>query len=655
MPVSFNRYDEVNTASEIEQDPGAHVTDECLSREIFFKTYVWLIAYLVVVGWFLSHIKALNWLGLLAGIGFGLAIWQGCRRADSNVFPTQGLREALWDWPVVVLAVLMIASAVTFPPTMLDSLSYRLPRMLLWLQQNQVYHVSTVEDRINDMPQVWELASMPFAQISIDTIVWIWNFVSWIVLYTVVFDWTAEWTGEVKMARRLSFIACTSTFAVLQAGSTANDLFLSTFVLLCVRFAVRFEKTRRGNKIIWSLLSLCLAAGTKPHFSVLGLPWLLWFFFSPSRPWRHFSWKWLPVLFPVFLLCSPLMSWILNWHAAGTIFGANPNTATTSAHPVWNVMLGAPMLVWQAIQPIINPFAADMNHWMNGWLPYSPIAALAPRFTLRQWTVTMVDNASIGLVHSILFLFGAVLALKHRADLSAWPRRVSVAGLAGALVAMMFFLPTSIGRSSCGFLLLSLPLVIQGWLRARRGVITAFYYIALLSALATLMVNPGRPLWPVRHVRAWLTHAAWGAPLVKQLDTYLLISERARAGEGLLERIPRREPSVVGIVGEDRPLLPLFRPYNLHREVVLMPPRSTPDELLRLPSRYVVLGANADKQYSELSAYLQSGADYELVQALDYTSKISIGPETWRLYRKRAARVEPEPAPGAESTESSRP
>src|SRR5258706_9278904 len=114
---------------------------------------------------------------------------------------------------------------------MLDSLTYRLPRIWLWLQEGRVHHVLSAEPRLNYMPQVWELATVPLIQIAGDRLVWFWTFASWIVLYLVAYDWALDVSNEVKKSQKMAFIASTSAFAVLQAGSSATDLFATALVV----------------------------------------------------------------------------------------------------------------------------------------------------------------------------------------------------------------------------------------------------------------------------------------------------------------------------------------------------------------------------------------------------------------------------------------
>jgi hypothetical protein len=119
------------------------------------------------------------------------------------------------------------------------------------------------------------------------------------------------------------------------------------------------------------------------------------------------------------------------------------------------------------------------------------------------------------------------------------------------------------------------------------------------------------------------------------MKLYTLVPERARAGEALVQAIPASEPAVVVLVGEDHPLLPLFRPYSLGRDILLFPPHAVQRDLNRWQVNYVIVGGGAAEQYPELCSYLEQSGDYELVLSHDYTSKLVRGAETWKLFRRK--------------------
>ena len=102
-----------------------------------------------------------------------------------------------------------------------------------------------------------------------------------------------------------------------------------------------------------------------------------------------------------------------------------------------------------------------------------------------------------------------------------------------------------------------------------------------------------------------------------------------------MQMIPKNENRVVVLAGDDQPLLPLFRPYSLHRKLLFLPPHAAPPDLNQLDIRYVVIGGGAEVEYPELCEYLKTTNDYELMMQQDYTYKLARGPDTWRLYQRR--------------------
>jgi hypothetical protein len=160
-------------------------------------------------------------------------------------------------------------------------------------------------------------------------------------------------------------------------------------------------------------------------------------------------------------------------------------------------------------------------------------------------------------------------------------------------------------------------------------------YLCLASSVVSLVLNPERPLWPARQVHRALAEVPRFQRLAKVMEPYLLVPERARTGEALVQAIPSDEPAVVALVGEDRPLLALFRPYSLARDVLLLPPHANQRELNCLQVNYVITGGDAEAFYPELCRYLEQSDVYELVARHDYISKLACGAETWKLFRRK--------------------
>jgi len=611
------------------------MANTALGRTAWMRAFVFLLAYLTVTGWGLSSLHRLEWQAWLSLVGVLAAAVVARRAAGAWNHLRVSAREPLAFWPFLLVALLALVAAVIYPPTMLDSITYRLPRILLWLQENRVEHFQTADARLNYMPQGWGLATLPFLQLAGDRLVAFWNYASWIVFYFITFDWAFETCGNLPKSRIMAFIASTSTFAVLQACEATSDLFAATLVLLGLRFVMQFERARDWREIPWAVLCLLLAADVKPHVMVLALPLMLWFWLAASTPWKAFHWKWLPELIPLWLVCSPALGWLLNYETYQSWSGGQLGSLS-SGNPVWNILLGTIMTFWQGIQPPINPLAMASNGWLAPVIAHLNVCLPVSRFNLSSRPLSMVDGASLGLVLSVLLVAGIVLAVRRdRPVLRSWRGWAMAAGLAGYWLALSKVLPGSVGRTFCVFLFLALPLAMAGWNLMRPQVLRAGLYLCLASSVVSLVLNPERPLWPARQVHRALAEVPRFQRLAKVMEPYLLVPERARTGEALVQAIPSDEPAVVALVGEDRPLLALFRPYSLARDVLLLPPHANQRELNCLQVNYVITGGDAEAFYPELCRYLEQSDVYELVARHDYISKLACGAETWKLFRRK--------------------
>jgi hypothetical protein len=612
------------------------VADATQGRTAFLRAYVFLVASLTIMGWGLSCWNRLDWLEWLSVPGVLAAVALARRGAGSWANLLKGISEPLAFGPFILVGGLALVAALIYPPTMLDALTYRLPRILLWLQEDHIRHFLTVDERLNYMPHAWGLATLPLIQLAGDRLVTLWNYASWIVFYLIAYDWAFEASGNVSKSRVMAFIASTSTFAVLQACEASSDLFTTAFVLVSLRFVLQFEHTRDWRNIHWSVLSLLLAADTKPHVAVLALPLAVWFWLAPSKPWKSFRWRWLPGLIPVWLLCSPALSWVLNHQTYGRWLGV-ASDSISGKNPLWNILLGAIMTVWQVIQPPVNPLALMLNDRLQQGVSELGLNTLIPTFNLRCNLINMVDGASLGLVLSALLAAGVVLAVRrNRQALNSWRGWAMAAGAAGYCLALAQVVPGSIGRAFCVFLFFAVPLAMVGWNLMRPQVLQAGLYLCLASSLLSLVLSPERPLWPACRVQRALAGSPRFNGLAKKMELYTLVPERARAGEALVQAIPDSEPAVAALIGEDRPLLPLFRPYSLGRDVLLFPPHAVQRDLNRWQVNYVIVGGGAEEKYPELSSYVEQSGDYELVIRHDYTSKLIRGVETWKLFRRKA-------------------
>lgn len=591
-----------------------------------------MAAFLTASGWILSVGGQLRWTSGLCFVGMVGAIWTTRRDyTDWRQFSREMAAPFRTPLVLILLGFILIA-AVLGSPVQLDSLTYRLPRTLLWLERGRVHYIASADERLNYLGHVWELCTAPLLALAGQRLVCFWQFLSWMVCQGIFYRWGRRLGQSAQRSRYFALLANASYFAVLQAFSTGNDLMAATLLLLALDFIWAYEAQGQPGDIQCAGLSLALCTGVKPHFAVMALPFLLWFFLARSQPWRRYAWRFMPLMLPLLLVCSSAMTFILNYSHYGHIAGPDQKAIYQKSGPVSNVLAGALMMGWQAVQPSINP-AYLLNQKLENVAVNSGLRDLIPCFELRVNLVAIVDNASFGLFAALALMGGWWAGLRreriHWNRISVW---AFLAGGAGFALAASQVLPASIGRTFLGFWLLGVLLAMEGWRHFSDRVLKLAVLVVVGTALLALILSPSLPSWPAKTLQRWLGGDRGGGFVAKSLQSYLLVRERGEAGQGLADQVPDGEPFFVALVTEDRPLLPLLTSRHGSGAVRLMRSHATPSELLALGRSYVLLCDPYRQDYPELSDYLASGKTHEPIASARYVSRIDRGPEVWTLY-----------------------
>lgn len=597
--------------------------------ERIFAIWAFVAAGSVAAGWAFSAVQQLPWAGgfcaLLWFAGF-LAVGRSWR--ESAEAERREIVRALAFWPFLVLAGLIFVASLIYLPVTHDSLSYRIPRLHLWLQQGYAGYVPTSDDRINYMTANWEFITLPFLQVAGARMLEAAALVSWVLLYLLGGLWARRAGASDRAALWLGLLPALAVFAVLQARSTSNDLVAAVFVFLSAWFAQAFHSGPSSSRLILSGLFLALAAGTKPHYLVLALPWLIWFFAArpfPGRfvPWRHLAW-----IVPLALLSSPLPTFVLNQMEVGSWKGAVEEGSFIGGNPFFNAVFGSIAFVWQSFQPPVNPLAGAWNAAVNQAGAVLAVKELVPRFNLGVHFAAIVDSASLGIAVAFAIVLG--IWRSFRAPAASGFRWIALAGLAGFLLAVSQAVPGSIGRSFCGFAFLLFPLALAGLAGLRPRAVAAVSGFAWLVALTALILSAGRPLWPAAMVRQMLEERGLlGNRLGAMITSYTAFRERAIAGRVLYEHLGAGRRILV-ISGGGDPLAPIWE-FARPREVLLTPPRATLEWVRGQQPDYVVVTGTGPEMHAELIEEL--ARETEEIRREDYLVRLQRGPETWRLFR----------------------
>lgn len=598
-----------------------------------FKSWPIYLSGMVIAGWLLSSIGQYH-LMLWGGLTLtAFVVWTGVKILGKlNSSQRSEVLDDIRYWPFPLLLVLIVSAGLLYPSSVLDSLSYRIPRMLMWLQEGGVHIINSSDWRMDTMTPVWEFASTPIYQIFGLRLLWLGSAVSWVILYLSLVSIFSSFTEERTKARQLAVLCASSTGFVLQAASTMNDIWSVALLSLSLLYLLEAEKKICFWNIVLSGLAFSLAANVKPHYAVLALPWLIWLFASHQQPWRHLlTLKLIPIAV-VILVCSPLITLVSNHFIHGSISGELDNLSFGS--PVLNIVLGSVLLAWAAAQWTVNPLAGPLNARLDSLLNQTWLGENYPKFRLGFTELSIVDSASTGFVVFLLCGLGLILALRIRKQIPIWSWIALSAGIFGILVALSQVVPQTLGRSFMGFFVLLFPVCMFGLARLPSKLLGFFVFIAVGSASFSVAFSPSHPLWPAKTI----------LNQIPQLETiahrYLAFQQRGLAGKDILAELPSNV-SVIGVLPiYDQPLHYLFQyPRGRRLEVRLFPEEVAMEELIEVDIEYWVLIGNIEQGIKganplfDLFENIIVNDDVTVLTHEIHVVKFQRGSEEWRLVR----------------------
>ncbi len=589
---------------------------------------------MVCCGWLLSAFGVYRWMGtaallLLCWIAYRL--WWSLR--DSQPCEKQALIQVIRFFPFLALLAAILLAGSLYITTVLDSLSYRIPRMLMWLQEGGIHHIENPDARLNFMTPVWEFAATPLYQLGGLRTLWLGSAISWILLFLSFFALTSKITSLQENRPWLAIIPAGAVGFVLQASSTMNDIWAAAFISISLVFIIAFEEEPSFSDLISSGLALSLAAGVKPHFSVLALPWLLWFFLSRSKPLAAVRWEWVMPAAILGLVCSPVPTFISNHIHYGSFKGAAADGGFGLGAWWLNILLGTVMMLWQTIQFPVNPLAGMINTRFQDLATSSGLADLAPRFKIASAELPIVDSSSIGFVASLAIFLGFYLAMRNRANMPGWIKYGLMAGIFGFLVAVSQVVPGTLGRSFLAFVILVIPVAIYGLARLRSNHLKMLSLVVVGSALFSVIVSPSHPLWPAKTIAARLPQ------FQEQFSRYFNLQKKPYAGISVITKVPRDVPEIGIMAVGDQSLIRLWNADNAKMKVRFLSGNTSVDDLASDGPRWFMLIAadpsTPDSLFGKLAADLQVDNRFEQVFSDRFVAISARGPELWTLYCRK--------------------
>jgi hypothetical protein len=622
------------------------------------KIWIWVSVFASLAGWALSAFGFLNRIGYVVLGVVGLVVFIEMRARGAF-----GARATPWRWgkwrhrfarpfPLMfaALAVLALVSGAVYPPSNHTGLSYRIPRVLHWLQAEGWHWIYTPNPRLNTRACGIEWLSAPLLLFTkSDRGLFLLNFIPFLLLPGLVFSVLTRLGVRGRVAWPWMWLLPTGYVFLLQAGSAGNDAYPAVYALAAVDFACRAWKSRTASELWYSLLAVALLGGAKASNLPLTLAWLI--LIAPL--WRRLQDEPLGTsrVVLVAILVSFLPTALLNLNYLGNWSGLSiERTGMDMKNPLVGVWGNALLLLQNNLCPPLFPFAGWWNQNALRLLPgfiTRPLNANFEQGYQNLWELPTEDWAGVGAGVGGLMIISALWAVarirqRHKSPfpitgITPVVRRLAL--LAPWLALVAYSAKSGMvtpGRLIAPYYPLLLPLLLAGAEQAalvRQRWWQLLAWLVFLVAFPVLIVTPARPLWPAQTILTRLVEAKPDSRLLKRaLTTYSVYSIRSDPLPELRAQLPKGL-KVLGFLGTPDDLdISFWRPYGA-RQVDQISQLETAEQIRQRKLQYaIVSGASFDWQGAMTNLTFSQWLVQTRAEVLTNTTAtitVSAGPQPW--------------------------
>ena len=604
-----------------------------------------------VIGWVLSWLGSLNTTGYLAtapiALGLALWFWSATRPADAKRLSFSKwlhrikVSPSLAAWCVVTLLILV--GALINPPSNYDGLTYRLPKLLYWLQENRWHWIDGLDFRLNITGAGFEWLSAPFILFThSDRGLFLLNFLPFLLLPGLFFVAARGLGIRLRAARWWMWVWPMAYGIAMQAGSIGNDMVAASLALTALAFAAQALRGRPGLCLFLSALAAAAMTGIKATTLPLGLPLgIYWLWVA----WKTLGWRKTTslgtALLPLAILLSFLPIAFFCWKHTGK-WNGNPDNqyGFDAKSPVAALAGNSIDFAISLISPPLAPGSGGVNarfdHWLSGqaWIAWIKAGYGCFNPSLLQDMPTE-EGAGIGLGITLVALVWAAKRPKRRITRQSAGASIGLAFSLATLLAMLAFMAKSGVGGTPRLMVPFTPLVLLAvicWrsrhspVHARHSLLSVIPAVFLLPAL---FLNPNRPLLPA----AFLIHLP-GLPesvRTRMTQVYQTYSIRGELLAPFREKIPAGE--LVGFAGGgDNSAYSLFKPFGT-RHVTNLSPRTLDSVQWILATR-----DGFERRLDMPLEQWEPASGFTKVYQETIISRVSTGPEDWLLYQKTRSR-----------------
>ena len=548
--------------------------------------FVWWGALLSLAGWGLSLFSVLNSVayGLVLSILVGASLFF-LKNEPWPVFFLKSIKRFRRPLPAAFASAvgLILLGALLYPPSNYDALTYRIPRILHWLNHGGWFWITTANPRQNysGVGQEWLLAPI-LALTATSRLLFLPNFFCFLLLPSVFFRVFRGLGCSGRTARTWMWLFSFAPVYLLQAGGIANDLlgafwFLASLALLPGRFLL-------GSSPVASVLSLALATGVKASNLVLLLPWLMKFLWQIFR--QKSLWHTTLAAAPLALVVSFAPLAYLNWRHAGDWSGDPSNEGGMKTDRPLLTLAGNTILVISA--SLQQPLELGSRRVISAMGQLCPprarekLTEAYPRWSLDAREFAIEEGAAWSWM---LFAFSFTVFFAARKK-----RRAEHVWLMVAVWVSVFFMMGKLASEAIPRLLAPLYPLLLIAPEGRRGQPTRAGKVCMVLMILCLgfplLLAPSRPMVPLsligKALHALGPTASLSLRITRVQEAY---HQRAR---GLLPLIPsdmeNRYLKILLISNGNDIEGPLWWPYGKRsvesRRLADAPPQQAPDLIL---------------------------------------------------------------------------
>ena len=539
------------------------------------------------------------------------------------------------------LALLSLFAGTIYPPNNFDALTYRLPRVLNWLQDNGWSWLHTINVRLNNRATGFEWLIAPqLSLLHTDRLLFLLNYFSFLLLPGLLFCLLRECRAQARAAWLWMWVLPTGYGYLLQSSSICNDAFATAYALSATTLTLRFARENKTRDLLFCLLSCALLTGAKASNLPLLLPVFLLLIFC----WKSLLHAWRPLLAIILplILASFIPAAYLNWKYCGDWTGTRLEPSRFVSAPWIGLVGNFGQTLAQNFSPPVLPNARALDSALQSLLPYfirEPLRLdFEGGFTFGLGELP-TEASGLGFGVSLCLLIASIMSLNQ------WPLywrtcnlSVRIFLISCPLALIWFFTKTAIAGISRVVLpyfpiALAFILAASNWPRLHRSrLFRLTVLLNLFLAILTIVIDPSRPLWPAQTL---LSHST-SSPLIEKLRTralsvYANYGSRSDVFSPLRQLLPPAVSEVGFFNGGDDPVSSLWKPYGslIVREV-------TPkDNLASIQSRglhYIFAGErglreNRSQTIEEWATDLHGS----IIATTTLYPAVSRGPEVWVL------------------------